>query len=228
MNAPAISNDELTINNDKVTVTEVGLHFRERLTDEEWTSLGNRIGRLAKASMFMVGDWLIHREAELGGGKHGGDRHGGKGRPGEIEERYQQAAEITGLNVDTLADSAWVCRSVAINSRRTELTFTHHRIVARYDEPTQTKWLKLAEKHKMGKRRMARSIEAGRVLKPEELQPAQNDNAIETFCVWVNRICGLWRRFQDAGYISEASPEKKEAMRRDLRPVVEIYEELAK
>jgi hypothetical protein len=44
----------------------------------------------------------------------------------------------------------------------------------------------------------------------------------------VNRICGLHRRFIDAGYIAEASREKKEAMRRDLRPVVDIYEELAK
>lgn len=225
MNELAITNDELTINNDKVTVTEVGLQFHDRLTDEEWADLGHRIGRVVKASMFMVGDWLIHREDELGGGKRGG---GGKGRPEEIEERYKRASEITGLGLDALADAAWVCRNVALISRRHELAFAHHRVIAKLDEATQQKWLKLAEKHKMGKRRLARSIEAGRVLTPKELEPDPNDKPIETFNVWVNRICGLHRRFTDAGYIAEASREKKEAMRRDLRPVVDIYEELAK
>ena len=225
MNELAITNDELTINNDKVTVTEVGLQFHDRLTDEEWTDLGHRIGRVVKASMFMVGDWLIHREEELGGGKRGG---GGKGRPEEIEKRYEIAVEITGLSVDTLAKAAGVCRHVPANLRRRRLAFEHHYTVAKLQESEQEKWLKLAEKHKMGKRRLARSIEAGRVLTPKELEPDPNDKPIETFCVWVNRICGLHRRFIDAGYIAEASREKKEAMRRDLRPVVDIYEELAK
>lgn len=230
MNELAITNDELTINNDKVTVTEVGLQFHDRLTDEEWTALGRRIGRVSKAAMFMVGDWLIHGEEELGGGKRGGDRRspGAQGRPEEIEERYERAKEITGLEIETLARAAWVCRSVPIKCRRRHLFFEHHKVVAKLDESAQDKWLKLAEKHKMGKRRLARSIEAGRVLTPKELEPDPNDKPIETFNVWVNRICGLHRRFIDAGYIAEASREKKEAMRRDLRPVVDIYEELAK
>jgi hypothetical protein len=230
MNELAITNDELTINNDKVTVTEVGLQFHDRLTDEEWTDLGHRIGRVVKASMFMVGDWLIHREEELGGGKHGGDRRSidAKGRPDEIKERYEVAKRITGLAIDTLEWAARVCRAVPTKLRRRNLNFEHHKIVAKYDEATQDKWLKLAENHDMGKRRLARSIEAGRVLSPKELEPDPNDKPIETFCVWVNRICGLHRRFIDAGYIAEASREKKEAMRRDLRPVVDIYEELAK
>jgi hypothetical protein len=38
----------------------------------------------------------------------------------------------------------------------------------------QDKWLALTEKHNMGKRRLARSIEAGRVLTPKELEPNQS------------------------------------------------------
>lgn len=231
MNELAITNDELTINNDKVTVTEVGLQFHDRLTDEEWTDLGHRIGRVVKASMFMVGDWLIHREEELGGGKElrgSNGRLAGKSRAEEIEKRYALGVSITGLAIDTLEWAARVCRAVPPKLRRRNLGFEHHKIVAKYDEATQEKWLKLAEKHNMGKRRLARSIEAGRVLTPKELEPDPNDKPIETFNVWVNRICGLHRRFIDAGYIAEASREKKDAMRRDLRPVVDIYEELAK
>ncbi len=223
-NQLAITNDELTFNNDKVTVTEVGLQFHERLTDDEWTALGHRIGRVVKASMFMIGDWLIHREEELGGGKRGG---GGKGRPEEIEDRYKGAAAITGLDEDTLRVAAWVSRSVALNVRRGTLGFAHHKIVAKHDASTQDKWLAIAEKHNMGRRRLARSIEAGRVLTPKELEPDPNDKPIETFCVWVNRICGLHRRFLDAGYIADASPEKRAAMQRDLRPVLDIYQQLA-
>ena len=224
MNELAISNDDLTINSDKVTVTDVGLEFHQSLTDDEWTHLGRKLGRVVKASMFMVGDWLIHREEELGGGKRGG---GGKGRPEGIEERYQLARQITGLDIDTLVRAATVCRQIPANTRRRGLAFEHHKVVAKLSEPDRERWLGLAEKHQMGKRRLARSIEAGRVLKPQELEPDPNDKPIETFCVWVNRICGLYRRLLDAGYIAEASLEKKEAMRRDLLPVLKIYEELA-
>lgn len=223
MNALAITNEELTINNEKVTVTDIGLQFHDTLTNEEWTELGHRIGRVVKASMFMVGDWLIYREEDLGGGVQGR-----RGRPEEIEKRYEVAAEITGLSIETLEKAASVCRQIEQKFRRRNLSFEHHKVVAKLDEIEQDKWLKLAEKHSMGKRRLARSIEAGRVLTPKELEPDPNDKPIETFCVWVNRICGLHRRFIDAGYIAEASREKREAMRRDLRPVVDIYEALAK
>ena len=54
------------------------------------------------------------------------------------------------------------------------------------------------------------------------------DKPAETFRVRVNQICGIYRRFLDTGSIAEASREKKEALRRDLRPLVDLYEELAK
>ena len=231
MNELAISNDELTINNDKVTVTDVGLEFHQWLTDEEWTELGRKLGRVVKASMFMIGDWLIHREDELGGGQRGGGekgKFGGKGRPDEIEKRYELARQITGLDVDTLVRAATVCRQIPANTRRRGLAFEHHKIVAKLPESDQERWLGLAEKHKMGKRRLARSIEAGRVLKPEELEPDPNDKPIETFNPWVNRICILYGKFKESGYMKTTHKEKREAMRRDLRPVVDIYEELAK
>ena len=219
----AITNDELTINNEKVTVTEVGLRFQERLSDHEWTALGHRIGRMVKASMFMIGDWLIHREEELGGGL----KYGRRRMSEEIKRRYEMATEITGLSTETLEKAASVCRNVANGLRRRNLYFEHHYTVAKLPPPEQDKWLALAEKHNMGKRRLARSIEAGRVLTPKELEPDPNDQPIETFCVWVNRISGLYRRFLDAGYINAASPEKRAAMQRDLSPVLDIYEKLA-
>ena len=223
MNELAISNDELTINDDKVTVTDVGLEFHAWLTDDEWTELGRRIGRVVKASMFMLGDWLIHREAEFGGGKGGRD-----GRHSQLEARFRSAQEITGLGEDTLQVAAWVCRNVPQKFRRPNLSFEHHKVIAKLPDLDQERWLGLAEKHKMGKRRLARSIEAGRVLKPEELEPDPNDKPIETFNPWVNRICILYGKFKDTGYMKTTHKEKREAMRRDLRPVVDIYEELAK
>lgn len=218
-----ITNDDLTINNDKITVTEVGLQFHTRLNDDEWTSLGHRIGRVTKASMFMIGDWLIHREEELGGGLKFGRRRMSE----EIKRRYEMATEITGLSTETLEKAASVCRNIANGLRRRNLYFEHHYTVAKLPPSEQDKWLALAEKHGMGKRRLARSIEAGRVLAPQELEPDPNDKPIETFCVWVNRISGLYRRFIDAGYIADAPPEKRAAMQRDLRPVLDIYEKLA-
>ena len=54
--------------------------------------------------------------------------------------------------------------------RRRNLAFEHHKLVAKYDHAMQDKWLALAEKHGMGKRRLDRSIEAGRVLTPKDLR----------------------------------------------------------
>lgn len=224
MKALAISNDDLTLNSDKVTVTEIGLQFHQQLTDEEWSKLGQRIGRVVKASMFMVGDWLIYGEEQLGGGKVGGRSE----RPLEIDERYKHSAKILDLDEETLRVAAWVSRKVPFNVRRATLSFSHHKVVAKHAPETQAEWLGLAEKHEMGTRRLARSIEAGRVLTPKELEPDPTDKAIETFNPWVNRICILYGKFKDTGYMKTAHKEKREAMRRDLRPVVEIYEELAK
>ena len=206
MKKTTISNDELTINSCKVTVTEVGLEFHAWLTDEEWTDLGRRLGRVAKASVFMIGDWLIHREERLGGGKPGG---GGKGRPAEIEKRYEIASEITGLTIDGLANAASVCRSVPANSRRRELAFEHHKLVAKLPEPDQERWLGLAAEHKMGKRRLARSIEAGCVLAPGKLETNlnPNDKPAEIFRVRVNQIAGTGRhRPQSSGRTRRPSP----------------------
>jgi len=135
---------------------------------------------------------------------------------------------LTELNTDILRWAATVCRRVPANVRRSTLAFEHHKVVSKLQIEDQVAWLGAAEKHKMGTRRLARSIEAGRVLKPEELQPDPSDKAIETFNPWVNRICILYGKFKDTGYMKTAHKEKREAMRRDLLPVVEIYEELGR
>lgn len=43
--------------------------------------------------------------------------------------------------------------------RRRNLAFEHHKLVAKLPPPEQDKWLDLAEKHNIGKRRLARSID---------------------------------------------------------------------
>ncbi|MCF7675210.1 MAG: hypothetical protein K9N23_01025 [Akkermansiaceae bacterium] len=42
----------------------------------------------------------------------------------------------------------------------------------------------------------------------------------------VNRFCGWWRRLQTSGFLATATREQRAAMKRDLEPIINIYNQL--
>ena len=220
-------NDLATIT-PKVRVTNIGLEIIEDLSFDEWSSLAPHIGDAARSLGFVIGDWLAYGE------RFSAQRPlpGFENMPGKVTpERYDDALLKTGLDRHTLHNYTYVSRCVPRSLRNEVLSWEHHKAVARLDVDAQREWLAQAVAEndagrRMSSRRLRRSIDAGRILTVEELQSDPADTGVSNHIPFVNRLVGWWARMRDAGWLKSASDEKRAALKRDLHPIVEIYEQL--
>ena len=60
----------------------------------------------------------------------------------------------------------------------------------------------------------------------EELRPDAIDTGLSNHVPFVNGLVGWWTRMTKAGWLKTASTEKRDALKRDLQPVIDIYNEL--
>ena len=109
--------------------TPVGLQLPARLTFERWHALGRRIGSIANASSWWLGDWALYGEGSYG-------------------EKYKQAIAVTGLDYQTLRNYAWVAGRFDLSRRRDKLSFGHHAELAALPEHEQDDWLDQAENNR--------------------------------------------------------------------------------
>jgi len=89
---------------------------------EEWARDGHRLGIAGRGASWWVGDWLNYGEAKYG-------------------ERYTRAAEITGYEVQTLMNLAYVASRFAVSRRRENLSWSHHAVLASLPPTEQEAWL---------------------------------------------------------------------------------------
>lgn len=213
----------------KVAVTPIGLDVKGTLTLDEWRDVGRRIGGALTSIAFVVGDWLVYGEGRdaqltLWAGIPEADRVSGA--------VYAEAVKLTGLDVTTLQNYAYVARRVPRSLRNEHVSFEHHKRVAKLREATdQARWLTLAAEMRqsgapIAVRRFARSIEAGRLLSVEELEAEGEDDGYENVHPHVNRIVAFWSRLRESGWLRSADAEKRAALKRDLQPIVEIHQAL--
>jgi hypothetical protein len=92
------------------------------LEHPEWVQWGRRLGAMSRMSNWLIGDWLQYGARKWG-------------------EKYAEAARITGHDVKTLRNIAYVARSFDLSRRRDKLTWSHHAELAVFDEQEQDHWL---------------------------------------------------------------------------------------
>lgn len=102
-----------------LTLTDADMPF------DQYEALFAMFGKIKGLTSFLIGDGLNWGEGVYG-------------------DRYVQAAEATGLSPGTLMNYASVCRNVAKNRRREDLTFGHHAEVAKLEPEQQAAWLQRA------------------------------------------------------------------------------------
>jgi len=105
----------------KLTATRLDLSGVD-LTFDQYEALGRMLGTLRDMSAWALGDWLIFGEGTYG-------------------DKYAQAAEATGRSKGTLADYLRVAMFVSPARRREELSWSHHRQVAKLSPKEQRAWL---------------------------------------------------------------------------------------
>jgi hypothetical protein len=95
---------------------------REDLSVGDWVRNGRWLGALGRASGWWIGDWI----------RYGNARYG---------ERYEPAARVTGYDVQSLRNMAYVAGRFDPRRRRDSLSFSHHAELAALPAEEQDLWL---------------------------------------------------------------------------------------
>jgi hypothetical protein len=95
-----------------------------------WVRVGHRLGAMTRCSQWLLGDWIRYGTARWG-------------------EKYTEAARITGYDVQSLRNIAYVAGRVEASRRRDNLTWSHHAEVCSLEPEEQDRWLDLAAAERM-------------------------------------------------------------------------------
>lgn len=217
----------------KFTISRTGLEVHDHLSFEEWSALAPLLNEAARGVAFVIGDWLAYgheRFAPSASGKGASAQAAGSASRVRPED-YEEAIRLTGLDRSTLHTYTHVSRKVPPASRSKDLSWEHHKVVAKLPPVDQQAWLRAAAENAedgrpVSTRRLRRSISAGRLLAPDEVDLPESDRGIENHIPFVNRLVAWWSRMRDKGWQENATPEQRAAVKRDLEPIVAIYNEL--
>jgi hypothetical protein len=207
----------------KFKITPMGLAQTSPLNMEEWQNLGAYLGSAARSMAFVIGDWLMFGNTLLG--------TAGQGADCPQTNILEIAAACTGLDIPTLEAYAHVSRNVPIEWRNERLSWEQHRVIAKLPPNDRLQWINtcVVEEdcgRRMTLRRLRKSINLGRIATPADLEPDPSDKGIENHLTYVNRLAVWWRHMQGDLFLSKSTYEQRQAIKRDLEPVVNIYNQL--
>lgn len=214
------------------TISRTGLEIHTQLTLEEWRDLATQFGHSVVSAAFVIGDWLVYGEDHFRGqGRLPGFENEPVKRGRVPTDLYEEALTATNLDKLTLQSYAYVARNVPRLLRNQLLSWEHHKAVAKLKGDEQEEWLALAaERFEAGEpvssRRLRKSITAGRLLKPEEMVTDPADRGRYNHIPFVNRLCAWFSWLRERRWLDTATPEQRAALKRDLKPLVDIYEQI--
>ena len=178
---------------------------------------------MASSIAFIVGDWLVYGQCLFGT----------NGFPDKKVDHpsYQLALTATGLDLSTLQNYAYVSRSVPYALRNERLSWEHHRVLAKLPDGDKQGWIdacvaEVDAGRRMSTRRLRKSLSLGRIATAADLEPDESDQGIENHIPFVNRLVVWWKRMNDNRFLTNATAEQRAALKRDLEPVISIYNQL--
>jgi hypothetical protein len=95
------------------------------LQHPEWLAAGRRLGAIGRSSQWWIGDWVRYGTWKWG-------------------EKYADAARITGYEVASLRNMAWVASRFILSLRSDKLSWSHHVLLAPFAPEQQRYWLERA------------------------------------------------------------------------------------
>jgi hypothetical protein len=95
-----------------------------------WVEAGRKLGAFGRGGQWWVGDWLVYGTFRWG-------------------KKYTEAARITGYDVGSLRNMAWMASQFPPERRRVALTWCHHAAVASLSVDEQEKWLDLVSAQRL-------------------------------------------------------------------------------
>jgi hypothetical protein len=99
----------------------------------EWLQHGKRLGVIGRGAAWWIGDWVNYGNTAYG-------------------EKYSRAARVTGYDVQSLMNMAYVASRFGISRRRECLSWSHHSALAGLDLELQERWLDVAQERQLSVR----------------------------------------------------------------------------
>lgn len=202
-----MSSETIAAGEATISVTRLGAEFEGDVSEQAVDDLLREIGSVTRGCMFVIGDAINYAEGKWG-------------------EKYDHWISVTGLEYQTLRHASSIARRIDLCRRRHKLTFEHHKLVAPLEAHEQERWLDMTQREGMSVRRLRKSLLLGRPATDADMEPEPNDGGTENVHPYVNRLCGFWGTLVHSGWVDKTGVEKLRAFKRDLQPVVDIYNEL--
>ena len=111
-------------------VSKVAWVPQGELEHGEWIAAGRRLGAIGRCSQWWVGDWIRYGTSKWG-------------------EKYAEAARVTGYDVASLRNMAWVASQFDLSLRSDKLTWSHHVLLAPLEPDEQRRWLDRASEERL-------------------------------------------------------------------------------
>jgi hypothetical protein len=106
-------------------ISKVAWEAQSSLGRAEWLATGRRLGMIGRCSQWWIGDWIRYGNAKWG-------------------EKYVEAARVTGYDVASLRNMAWVASRFDVSLRSDKLSWSHHVLLAPLQPDEQRYWLERA------------------------------------------------------------------------------------
>jgi hypothetical protein len=107
------------------SVSKVAWQPKAGLNHGEWMAAGRQLGAIGRCSQWWVGDWIRYGTSKWG-------------------EKYAEAARVTGYDVASLRNMAWVASQFEPSLRSDKLTWSHHVLLAPLEPEEQRQWIERA------------------------------------------------------------------------------------
>lgn len=111
-------------------ISKVAWRPQGDLGQAEWLATGRRLGAIGRCSQWWIGDWI----------RYGTRRWG---------ERYAEAARVTGYDVASLRNMAWVASRFDLSLRSDKLSWSHHVLLAPLAQEEQRHWIERAASERL-------------------------------------------------------------------------------
>jgi hypothetical protein len=145
------SSERTTRRDPSVTVPKVPVVVRatywqpqQDLDVAEWIIHGGRLGSIGRAVSWWIGDWVNYGNEKFG-------------------EKYTRAARVSGYDVQSLMNMAYVASRFDRFRRRERLSWSHHAELASLDPEQQEMWLEKAERASLSVRGLRDELRTWRV-----------------------------------------------------------------
>ncbi len=188
--------------------------------------MASEFGKALQSAAWSIGDWLVFGDRKWGrqlimdGGEFDPKT------PNRIPSHlFDSAIESTGLDRQTLSQYASVCRAISYDQRRSDLSFSHHRVLAPLNDKQRGQWLDIldSKSKKPTIKRLSISIRrtpnAPRIISDDEVISTAPCGGQDNYLPHLTRLLTVLRRT-----IPTMAEPQREALLSDVEQLRELMD----